>query len=111
MRLILKRTSTFCNLVNKEFTDKFDEPNFAHLKSRGIIIASGPETKKFMQGLTTNNVMQLYQKKNVEKIAIYTLFLSPKGKVVSDAFIIRPQIFEKGVKKFADDELWIDVSR
>lgn len=103
MRPILRKTSAFCNLVSKDFTAKLDEPRFALLKSRRIIIVQGPETRKFLQGLTTNNISHLYENTNQERVAIYSLFLSPKGKVVSDAIIIRPQVFEKGVKKSVDN--------
>lgn len=40
---------------------------------------------------------------------MYTLFLSPKGKVITDAFLIRPQVFENNVAKSKDDQIWIDV--
>ena len=46
---------------------------------------------------------------NQNKIALYTLFLNPKGKIVSDAFIIRPRIFEKGKVIAKKDELWVEV--
>lgn len=35
-----------------------------------------------------------------ERISIYTLFLNPKGKLITDAFIYRPKVFENGTNSF-----------
>ena len=43
-------------------------------------------------------------------MSLYSLFLNPKGKIISDALIIRPIVYEKNVKKLAENELWIDVA-
>jgi folate-binding Fe-S cluster repair protein YgfZ len=69
------------------------------------MVVHGPDTRKFMQGLTTNNISQLYMNDGNQnpKMALYTLFLDPKGKVVSDAIVVRPQIYGNGKKIFAED--------
>lgn len=35
-----------------------------------------------------------------DRISIYTLFLNPKGKLITDAFIYRPKVFENGITSF-----------
>lgn len=40
---------------------------------------------------------------------MHTLFLTPAGKIISDAFIIKPKIYRNGKVKYPNDELWIDV--
>jgi folate-binding Fe-S cluster repair protein YgfZ len=42
---------------------------------------------------------------------MYTLFLHPKGKVLSDAFVFQPRIYKQGKPKYADEELWLDIDR
>ena len=44
--------------------------------------------------------MKLIKNKD-KKIAIYSLFLDPKGKVITDAIIIRPIVFTGGKKILA----------
>jgi glycine cleavage system aminomethyltransferase T len=39
----------------------------------------------------------------MNKIAMYTLFLNPKGKIITDAFIFRPKQYENNTKKIATD--------
>ena len=39
------------------------------------------------------------------------MFLSPKGKIITDALIIRPKIFAKGKIVSKNDELWIETSK
>ena len=69
----------------------FEKPSFAKLTNRSLIIIEGPETKKFLQTLTTNDVNKLFVKdKTIKRASIYSLFLSPQGKIISDAFIFRP---------------------
>lgn len=36
--------------------------NSTTLASRSLIVVTGKETKQFLHGLTTNNILQLYQK-------------------------------------------------
>lgn len=67
---------------------------------------------RLLQGLTTNDINILKTKNSTiksqisekqsklafklelkDKICIYTLFLSPKGKLITDAFIYKPKVF------------------
>jgi folate-binding Fe-S cluster repair protein YgfZ len=47
--------------------------------------------------LITNDLRELKEKKvedlKIERIALFTLFLQPKGKVLTDAFIFRPRVY------------------
>lgn len=48
----------------------------------------------------------------VHKIALYTLFLNPKGKIITDAFIVKPKMYVSANKPiYMKDQLWIDVDR
>ena len=38
--------------------------NSTTLASRSLIVVTGKETKQFLHGLTTNNILQLYQKQS-----------------------------------------------
>lgn len=44
-------------------------------------------------------------------MALYTVFLQPKGKVITDAFVFKPRIYRNGKAEYASDQLWIDVSK
>lgn len=47
----------------------------------------------------------------MNKLAMYTLFLNPKGKIITDAFIFRPKQYEHNKKVIAEDQFWIDVDK
>ncbi|KAI9031561.1 hypothetical protein CLU79DRAFT_693850 [Phycomyces nitens] len=56
---------------------------FCQIPNRGLLELRGPDTLKFLQGLTTNNT---------RKVALggegcYTSFLTPQGRVLYDAFL------------------------
>ena len=50
-----------------------------------------------MQGLATNDVKLLKQMQikdqTFQRIAFYTLFLQNKGKIITDAFVFQPRIY------------------
>ena len=46
--------------IPQSFLDAFSNPVFTELTNRSLIVVAGPETQKFLQGITTNNVYQLY---------------------------------------------------
>ena len=88
----------------KSILEQFSNPSFTQLTNRSLLIVAGPETQKFMQGVTSNNISQLFHPTNDlndKKVALYSIFLNPKGKVLTDGIIIRPIVYEKGVKKSA----------
>ncbi len=51
--------------------------------NRGLILVSGADSEKFLQGIISNDIKKL----NGEN-AIYTYFLTPQGKYISDFFVI-----------------------
>ena len=64
MRLITRSKFGFCKNVTKDFKSMFDEPTFAKLNNRSLILVFGPDARKFLQGITTNNMSQLYEQTN-----------------------------------------------
>ena len=53
------------------------------LKNRAILTLSGPDRKKLLQGLMTNNVEKIS-----DQSALYTALLTPQGKYLHDFFIM-----------------------
>ena len=96
MRILKHFKTLFSN--SKSIMDEFASPSFAQLKNRSHIIIQGPDTRKLLQGIITNNVEDLYKPNEEGKVktSIYAMFLNPKGKIITDSLIIRPRIFEKG---------------
>lgn len=54
------------------------------LQSRRVIAVRGPDTRKFLQGLITNDIQPIA---NSASSALYTAFLSHKGRVLFDAIL------------------------
>ena len=59
------------------------EPFFTILKNRGKVIISGPDRYTFLQGLITNDIYKLGEKKSL----LYSCLLTPQGKFLYDFFI------------------------
>ena len=57
--------------------------NLAHLPSRGVIDIAGDDRITFLQGLVSNDVTQAAPGR-----AVWTAFLSPQGKWLSDFFVL-----------------------
>ena len=54
------------------------------LENRGILSIGGPEASEFLQGLITNNIL------NVDRdTSIYAALLTPQGKFLHDFFIVK----------------------
>lgn len=45
------------------------------------------------------------------KIALYTLFLQQKGKIITDAFVFKPRLYEQGKPLYPSQQFWIDVPK
>lgn len=62
---------------------------------------------RLLQGLVTNDLRELGEKKKdgdtYQKIALFTLFLQPKGKVLTDAFVFKPRIYKNGKAKYDEE--------
>ncbi len=65
--------------------------------------------------MITNDINELGVKEakgdKYQRVALYTLFLSPKAKIISDAFISTPRMFMNGKAEYAKEEYWIDIDR
>lgn len=68
---------------------------YAPLNNRGLILVSGDDARSFLQGVITNDVMQLHGDK-----AMYACFLTPQGKYLADFFM-----YEQG------DGILLDVDK
>ena len=46
------------------------------------------------------------------QISISSLFLEPKGRIVTDFQLLKPQQYKNGkIENFADEELWLKVPK
>ena len=87
---------------------------FIFLKDTAFFLISGKERNSFLQGLLTNDI-----NKCTENIAIYSVFLSPQGKFLSDFFIVnlgdaylfetRKQFVKNLLDKFSFYKLRADI--
>ena len=68
-----------------------------------------------MQGLITSDIRDLttvkHQEFEFERVALYTLFLQSKGKIITDAFVVRPRMYTKEGGEWAEEQLWLDIPR
>jgi folate-binding Fe-S cluster repair protein YgfZ len=53
------------------------------LTDRGVLRLAGKDTRKFLQGLTTNDVDCIRAPNDAQ----YAAFLNPKGRVIQDALV------------------------
>ena len=60
------------------------------LKDRGILSVTGEDATSFLQGLITND-MNIFET-NPKQAAIFTLFLSPKGRILYDGIIVKSHL-------------------
>ena len=63
----------------------------------------GKDVKAFLQGLITSD-MNLFDKDGRERAAVYATFMTPKGKIRMDCFIVKPLLANQ-----VETEYWIDV--
>lgn len=59
------------------------DSTIAHLADRGVILVRGPDTRKFLQSIVTNDVDRLQSQP-----AIHAGLLSPQGKLLFDFFVV-----------------------
>ncbi len=66
-----------------------------------------PYWARLLQGLITNDINELGAKEvngeKYQRAALYTLFLSPKAKIISDAFLFTPRMITKGKAEYAKE--------
>lgn len=56
------------------------------LKTRSVLTVSGPDSIRFLNNLTTNELSQL----KTDATCVHTFFLNAKGRIIHDALIYRP---------------------
>lgn len=63
-----------------------DAPKAAVLPDRRVLGITGPDTRKFLQGMITNDIRRLAPER---QRALYTGFLTAQGKLIHDAFLFQ----------------------
>ena len=70
---------------------------------------------RILQGIMTNDIREFKEIEKGElkfkKIALYTLFLQQKGKIITDAFVFKPRLYHQGKPEYPADQYWIDVPK
>ena len=90
--------------VNKPRSDQlFTDAWITKLSSRSIVSVRGRDSTSILQNTMTND-MRLFSDEN--RAALYTGFLTNKGKVMFDAIVAKPKL----ASQTADDmEYWVDL--
>ena len=60
------------------------------MNNRSVLSIRGRDAKDLLHNCTTND-MKLFEESK-ERAAIYTSFLSVKGKTMYDAFVVKPRL-------------------
>jgi hypothetical protein len=60
------------------------------LNDRAVLSVSGEDATSFLQSLITND-MNIF-KKNPNQVAIFSLFLNPKGRILFDGIIVKSDL-------------------
>jgi tRNA-modifying protein YgfZ len=77
-----------------------------HLTNRRVLSIRGPDAHSFLQGLMTADMNAF---KEETRGAIFTTFLSVKGKIMFDAMVAKPRIAEQ--KEGGEIEYWMDIAQ
>jgi transferase CAF17, mitochondrial len=67
---------------SKKMISKRTFAQLCYIKNKSILKLKGPDSQKFLQGLTTNQMMMLDDNRGM-----FCNFLSPQGRVLFDAFV------------------------
>mmetsp|Transcript_2769 Transcript_2769/g.3248 ORF Transcript_2769/g.3248 Transcript_2769/m.3248 type:complete len:407 (+) Transcript_2769:80-1300(+) len=67
--------------------------SFSVLENRGLIKVTGSDSTEYLQGLITNDIYQLSSAENATK-SMFAAFLSPKGRMISEAIFYQPKTDE-----------------
>lgn len=100
LKKILKRT--FSDATEKTFAAVLSN-------SRTLLQINGKDKIQILQGMTTNNVEKFLEEDT--KGIQHTCFLNSKGKIISDAFIVKPITVEKNKIVSKEDELWLEFPK
>ena len=94
--------------VARPFSSQAQSPTFLSIfpSTSRILKITGEDFPSIFQGLATNN-FQKFEKSKSAGIQ-HTAFLNSKGKIITDAFLVKPlKIAENGVE-FKKDEIWME---
>ena len=69
----------------------FEESWITKLTNRAILSIRGRDATDLLQNVSTND-MGIFEKEGDERAAIYTSFLTVKGKTMLDAFVVKPRL-------------------
>ena len=61
------------------------------LNERSVISIRGPTATTILQNLITQD-MKIFKEEGLNRAAIFTAFLTVKGKVMFDAIIVKPKL-------------------
>ena len=75
------------------------------LTNRSVNSVRGPDATEFLQNLTSQD-MRLFANEQPDRAALMTSFLTPKGRVMFDAFIVKPRL---AGQEGSEVEYWLDV--
>ena len=92
-------------MLNKG-SNLFQESWVTKLTNRCILSVRGRDATELLQNTSTND-LKIFEK-STDRAAIYTSFLTVKGKTMLDAFIVKPRL----AGQTSDDmEYWVDIHK
>ena len=74
---------------------------------RKLLLVKGNDLSSVMKGTTTSNYEAFKGEQN--KVLQHTLFLNSKGKIITDAVLVKPLTAVKGEVKGRENEVWIEA--
>ena len=77
------------------------------VSDRKLFKITGPDAGSILKGLTTSNVNNLWA--DVDQSIQHTLFLNTKGRIITDAFLIKPLYLASSRLATAPGELWLEA--
>eukprot|EP01017_Pseudomicrothorax_dubius_P042726 TRINITY_DN7015_c0_g1_i3.p1 TRINITY_DN7015_c0_g1~~TRINITY_DN7015_c0_g1_i3.p1 ORF type:complete len:294 (+),score=48.78 TRINITY_DN7015_c0_g1_i3:147-1028(+) len=83
--------------------------SFIRLRNRAIVGIDGKDAKTVLQGLMTNDMQSFAKRSDVA--AIHGGFLNLSGRIFTDAFVVKPLIFQEGKEVVKEDEYFIDCTQ
>lgn len=78
----------------------------SRISDRRLSLLKGKDLPTLLKGLSTNNTLQFLNDK--EQIGQHTLFLNSKGKIITDAMLIKPQVLTGGELHSVTGQLWLE---
>ena len=69
----------------------FEKWMISELNDRCVFSVQGPDATSLLQNSITND-MKIFERDGASRAAIYTSLLSPKGKILYDAIIVKPRL-------------------